>query len=586
MDIYAQRLQIEQEAAELVAGMVWPLKRNDCILQLRQMQEEGLEYLRTAVHPGPMNLGTRYWSDTALSRLQSSRCAELIQGLLARPGYAEEHVEEGALLLAQLAYPRADLRPIVSYLDELGGELKRRLAAAGVAGGRRALETLNCLLFGPMAPEQHTAYEDVMLEFQSTGPSGASDWTWTQAEARHLVIPPDGYGLALKGDARSYYDRSNSLLPYVLVHKKGIPISLAVVHAAVGRRAGLPIGMVSVPMHFMNRLGEEGGADECFVDVFDGGRIASRKETVRHMQSLNVGISPAHLRSIDPEAVYCRMCANLINIHRQQRNYVALRQILDLMLGIRPASHDYRIMRAQVEMECGDWDAAIGDLLPLMPNNASVDVPVVIRTNATLLMEAAERLKVENEEDVQKQFPRSARSVRYHVGQVIQHKRYHYRGVIYDWDPTCRATPEWIEQMGVARLSQGAGQPFYNVLVDMRDRPFQSTYVAQENITLPRGPWLQAYADVLVLGNAGGAASTAGAVGAAGMAGAAGAAADGLPEDMARAEGSSDAGVAGRQHGGSNEVEHPEVGEYFEGLPSGGMRYQPNAYLRFRYPEG
>ena len=36
------------------------------------------------------------------------------------------------------------------------------------------------------------------------------------------------------------------------------------------------------------------------------------------------------------------------------------------------------------------------------------------------------------------------------------------------------------------RLSAGGRhQPYYHVLVDHRDRPFQSTYVAQENIVRP-----------------------------------------------------------------------------------------------------
>lgn len=38
--------------------------------------------------------------------------------------------------------------------------------------------------------------------------------------------------------------------------------------------------------------------------------------------------------------------------------------------------------------------------------------------------------------------------------------------------------------MGTADAG-GRHQPYYHVLVDHRDRPFQSTYVAQENIVRP-----------------------------------------------------------------------------------------------------
>lgn len=37
-------------------------------------------------------------------------------------------------------------------------------------------------------------------------------------------------------------------------------------------------------------------------------------------------------------------------------------------------------------------------------------------------------------------------------------------------------------------VAGGRHQPYYHVLVDHRDRPFQSTYVAQENIVRPNSP--------------------------------------------------------------------------------------------------
>ena len=62
----------------------------------------------------------------------------------------------------------------------------------------------------------------------------------------------------------------------MLAERKGIPISLAILHAAVGRRAGLPIEFVGMPMHFMNKLRSEDSQQERFVDVFAGGRILDR----------------------------------------------------------------------------------------------------------------------------------------------------------------------------------------------------------------------------------------------------------------------------------------------------------------------
>lgn len=48
---------------------------------------------------------------------------------------------------------------------------------------------------------------------------------------------------------------------------------------------------------------------------------------------------------------------------------------------------------------------------------------------------------------------------------VISPTRSGYNCVIYGWDPKCTMSQEWITTMRVHQLSNGANQPFYNVLV-------------------------------------------------------------------------------------------------------------------------
>lgn len=48
---------------------------------------------------------------------------------------------------AQICYPLSDLSGVSNYLDKLGEELKRRMAAAGITGGMPALELLSSFLF-------------------------------------------------------------------------------------------------------------------------------------------------------------------------------------------------------------------------------------------------------------------------------------------------------------------------------------------------------------------------------------------------------------------------------------------------------
>lgn len=58
----------------------------------------------------------------------------------------------------------------------------------------------------------------------------------------------------------------------------------------------------------------------------------------------------------------------------------------------------------------------------------------------------------------------AAKGVRYHVGQVFQHKRYKYQAIIIGWDLECKESEDWMSRMGVADLERGRHQSFYQVL--------------------------------------------------------------------------------------------------------------------------
>jgi heat shock protein HspQ len=65
------------------------------------------------------------------------------------------------------------------------------------------------------------------------------------------------------------------------------------------------------------------------------------------------------------------------------------------------------------------------------------------------------------------------------IGQLVHHKLFDYRGVIYDVDPVFMLSDEWYEQ--VARSRPPKDEPWYRVLVDGSD---QETYVAQRNLEI------------------------------------------------------------------------------------------------------
>lgn len=66
---------------------------------------------------------------------------------------------------------------------------------------------------------------------------------------------------------------------------------------------------------------------------------------------------------------------------------------------------------------------------------------------------------------------------RFFVGQVVHHKLFDYRGIIYDVDAVYSGTEEWYEQ--VARSRPPKERPWYHVLVDGETH---TTYVAERNL--------------------------------------------------------------------------------------------------------
>jgi heat shock protein HspQ len=66
---------------------------------------------------------------------------------------------------------------------------------------------------------------------------------------------------------------------------------------------------------------------------------------------------------------------------------------------------------------------------------------------------------------------------KFHLGQLVHHKLFNYRGVIMDADPHFQGTEDWYEQ--VARSRPPKDQPWYRVLVHDAQH---ETYVAERNL--------------------------------------------------------------------------------------------------------
>jgi heat shock protein HspQ len=68
-------------------------------------------------------------------------------------------------------------------------------------------------------------------------------------------------------------------------------------------------------------------------------------------------------------------------------------------------------------------------------------------------------------------------TARFSIGDVVHHRLFDYRGVVYDVDPRFLLSEDWYET--VARSRPPKDQPWYRVLVH---NAVHETYVAERNL--------------------------------------------------------------------------------------------------------
>jgi heat shock protein HspQ len=73
-----------------------------------------------------------------------------------------------------------------------------------------------------------------------------------------------------------------------------------------------------------------------------------------------------------------------------------------------------------------------------------------------------------------------ARLAKYGIGQVVKHRVYPFRGVIYDVDPIFANTEEWWLSIP-AEVRPSKDQPFYHLFAENADTQYVA-YVSEQNL--------------------------------------------------------------------------------------------------------
>ena len=69
---------------------------------------------------------------------------------------------------------------------------------------------------------------------------------------------------------------------------------------------------------------------------------------------------------------------------------------------------------------------------------------------------------------------------KFQIGQVVRHRVYPFRGVIFDVDPAFNNTEEWYQSIP-AEVRPRKDQPFYHLLAE-NDETAYVAYVSEQNL--------------------------------------------------------------------------------------------------------
>ncbi|XP_075691364.1 F-box only protein 21 isoform X2 [Rhinoderma darwinii] len=391
-----------------------------------------------------------------------------LKGFLQRGGERQD-IFEGAVLIDQYCNPLEDvnLENIQAEMADITRKVKVHLCA------------------------KNSRHPSLSLQAGESSYIGDLDSQGQALDALNHVLFTE---MKFKGNVADFYNPLNSYIHQVLINRTGIPISLSVLYLTLAKCLGVRLEPVSFPHHFMLRWcqGAQGGSsirDYLYVDAFGHGKCLTAKECE---YVIGQHITEDFYAAVSTKEVLQRMVGNLLNLGKREskdRSFMLLRVSLDLYLAMYPDSVQHLLLQARLYFHLGIWPEKVLDILQniqaLDPSQHGAVAYLVQHT-----LEHIERRKEDSGPNVK--LRSSEKAVSYSVGLIARHKRYAYNGVIFGWDPVCMMPPDWIENLSVHQLPQGANQPFYSILLE----DGSCSYVAQENLEPHPEPGLIRHPDI------------------------------------------------------------------------------------------
>lgn len=270
---------------------------------------------------------------------------------------------EGALLIADIAYPDLDHGRYLRRLDALAAAARAALGPEFAA-----------------LPRERRSERDVAER--------------ALGALREVLAQREG----LRGNEDDYYDPANSFLNVVLDTRKGLPITLSVVYLEVARRLGLPLQGVGLPAHFVVKwpLPREAGGD-LFVDVFAGANVFGYEECRAMVMARMragagvVGFDPRWTRPVGTRTILSRMLLNLKTIYLTRGETALALAAVDRLVALRPELAQELRDRGLLRLAMGERFLAASDIAAYIQR--APDAPDVGRLRRRVLAHPELRVK-------------------------------------------------------------------------------------------------------------------------------------------------------------------------------------------------
>lgn len=183
-------------------------------------------------------------------------------------------------------------------------------------------------------------------------------------------------GERFTGNTQNYYDPKNSYLNKVIENRRGIPITLALIHISLGKRLGISVQGMNFPGRFLVKYGQD---PYTIVDPFSG-RVLSPADCntlLKQIGGPNQVVKPHYFDTAPNKDILVRMLDNLKQIFWKSKSWDQSKACVERQILLKPTKGAYVVQLGVISEMQGHLQEAqhiYTDLLRATSDEALSDV--------------------------------------------------------------------------------------------------------------------------------------------------------------------------------------------------------------------